>query len=261
MSDRDALHHESPSLLSGRSGGTVSADNEAAGVRAYELKFHVPDRVAVEVEAWANASGMSVDPHGDPARGGVYDTTTLYLDTAALDVYHRRPGYARRKYRLRRYGADTAVHLECKTKRGDLVRKERTGIAGDELSLLADTVTPEAWGGHRFHGELSQRRLLPACIVAYTRLAFIGACPEGPLRVTIDRDARSVLRTDWSLDLLEPGEGKPVLTGHAIVELKYLTAVPLPFKELLAKLTLNPGGVSKYRLSRAALGDVGVAGV
>lgn len=259
MSDRDFLHSESPSLLSGRSAGGLEGGEEK-NLQAFELKFHVPESVALDMEAWASSKGFAVDPHGDPSRNGVYDTTTLYLDTSDLDVYHRRPGYARRKYRIRRYGSGTDVHFECKTKRGDLVSKERTVVGEVELGLLAQASAPETWAGHRFHAEVSERRLLPACVVAYTRLAFIGSCDEGPLRLTIDRDAKAVLRSGWSMDLLREGEGTPVLTGHAIVELKYITSVPLPFKELLVRLSMNPGGVSKYRMSRQLLGTVGHPG-
>ena len=40
----------------------------------------------------------------------------MYCDTQALDVFHRTPGYRRRKYRVRRYDEAWDVHLERKVR-------------------------------------------------------------------------------------------------------------------------------------------------
>ena len=68
--------------------------------QAFELKFLLPADRAGFVESWARR-WLRPDPHG---LGGAYRILSLYCDTPGLDVYHRAPGYRRRKYRLRRYG-------------------------------------------------------------------------------------------------------------------------------------------------------------
>jgi hypothetical protein len=47
-------------------------------------------------------------------------------------------------------------------------------------------------------------------------------------------------------------EGVDVLGSDAVLELKYLTALPLPFKSLMRSLNLHPGSASKYRRGRDA---------
>src|SRR5262245_32431301 len=111
---------------------TASAGLEAP---AYELKFLLTEAQAAAVELRARDKMVS-DPHADPT-GANYRTTSIYCDTAQLDVYHRRGLYKRRKHRLRRYGRAPWVFLERKTKWGDRVKKLRTPIRDGELPILA----------------------------------------------------------------------------------------------------------------------------
>jgi hypothetical protein len=218
---------------------------------AFELKFLLAADPAREVEAWARR-GLTLDPHGDPALGGAYRTTSLYCDTPELDVYHRTPGFKRRKFRLRRYGSAPWAFLERKSKWGDRVEKRRTAIPEPELPLLANALPLESWPGHWFHRRLVGRRLGPACRIAYHRTAYVGSCPEGPLRLTLDQHVHGILTSEWSLAPFDGG--LPVLTGLIILELKFQLALPAPFKELVQGLRLSPTTVSKYRLCREAWG-------
>jgi hypothetical protein len=254
--DRLPDHHESPSLL----GGRLSEGDAPPPPPGFELKFLLPAEMAEAVANWAlstDGGDLRLDPHGEAALGGAYTTTTLYLDTPALDVYYRREGFARRRYRIRRYGDASWVHLERKIKSGDEVRKQRCAVPLEEAPMVA-AGGGDGWGGHWFRARIGELGLRPASIVTYRRTAFVGACAEGPLRVTIDRDARSRLCThdgEWVPDRLRDEEGADVLGGRAVVELKYLAALPLPFKTLMKNLTLHPGTVSKYRLGREVLGS------
>jgi hypothetical protein len=218
---------------------------------AYELKFLLDEERARAVEAWARGR-LAFDPHGDPALGGAYRTTSLYFDTPQLDVYHRTPQYRRRKYRVRRYDSTPLAFLERKSKWGDRVAKERTPIPEEELPLLAHPMSLVTWPGHWFHNLLSQRRLLPACLIVYERTAYVGSCADGPLRLTLDRRLRGVLTCDWKVPAFEGG--LPLLAGQVILEMKFHSALPAPFKEVVAGLKLSPTGVSKYRLCRLAWG-------
>lgn len=251
MSERLDDHDESPSLVGGR------IDQGVVAPAAYELKFLVPTDTAAAVAEWAiGPGGLRVDPHGDPARDGRYTTTTLYLDTPALDVYYRREGYAKRRYRVRRYGDDPRAHLECKNKNGNLVRKRRCAVPLERAAELNGPTPADDRDCGWFHAPVAELGLRPASVVTYQRAAFVGTCAEGPLRVTIDRDAKARLcrEGEWCPVRLAEGEGVEVLGDRAIVELKYLTALPLPFKMLMKNLTLHPCAVSKYRIGREALG-------
>jgi hypothetical protein len=221
------------------------------GGPAYELKFLLDEARARDVEAWAQQR-LALDPHGDPALSGAYRTTSLYFDTPELDVYYRSARYKRRKFRVRRYDSLSWAFLERKSKWGDRVAKRRTALAEAELPLLANPMSLMTWHGHWFHRRLLARRLGPACQIVYQRTAYVGACPEGPLRLTLDRCAHGLLTDEWNLT---PSEGGlPLMVGQVILEFKFRLALPTPFKELVADLRLSPRSVSKYRLCREAWG-------
>lgn len=220
-----------------------------AAVPAFELKFLVGEGLATEVERWASAH-FQLDPHGDPSLGGAYQTTSLYFDTPEHDVFHRSPSFKRKKFRIRRYGCAPIAFLERKSKRGDRVAKKRTSLPGEEVAQLACPMSLMTWSGHWFHRRLLARRLAPACRISYRRRAFVGSCPESPLRLTLDRRLIGVLTSDWNLDSLEAG--LPLLQGEVILELKFHHALPGPFKELIRDFNLSPRSVSKYRLCREA---------
>jgi hypothetical protein len=215
------------------------------------LKFLLDEARAHEVESWARGR-LALDPHGDPALDGAYVTTSLYFDTPELDVYHRSPGYKRRKFRVRRYGSAHWAFLERKSKWGDRVAKRRAPVPEEELALLANPMSVVTWPGHWFHRRLLARRLGPVCRVSYQRTAYVGACAEGPLRLTLDRRVRGAPAVDWGLGPQEAA--LPLLRGQVILELKFRCALPGPFKEVVQGLRLSPTGASKYRLCREAWG-------
>jgi VTC domain len=236
-----AMGCESPSL---------SSLSDGAGP-AYELKFLLDEARAQEVEAWARGR-LVLDPHGDPALGGAYRTTSLYCDTPELDVYHRTVSYRRRKFRLRRYGSAPWAFLERKSKWGDRVAKRRTAVPEEELALLVPPMVLATWPGTWFHQRLQARRLRPACRINYERTAYVGPSSALPLRLTLDRRVYGILSSEWSLAPFEGG--LPVLTGKVIMELKFRSALPGLFKDLVAGMRLSPHTVSKYRLCREAWG-------
>jgi len=218
---------------------------------AFELKFKVDAEQAARIHQWSRVN-LVPDPHGDPAQGGTYTTTTLYFDTPELDVYHRSDSYRRSKYRIRRYGMMSSVFLERKTKTGDRVRKQRTTVAESALSVLDRQPSSAVWEGQWFHDRIINKRLHPSCLISYRRQAWIGSCSEGPLRLTVDSDIQGILCNEFRLVPFDGG--LPMLPGRLIAELKFINALPLPFKRLLDDLRINPGPVSKYRLCREAWG-------
>lgn len=223
---------------------------------AFEVKFRVA-RADVPAIAERLRRGMNADAHGDPANGGAYAIATVYLDTPGADVYRRTPGFRVRKYRVRRYGADALVYLERKSKRGEQVRKRRVAVS------LADAESPLAergpdWPGVWFAEEIARRGLVPACQVLYRRYAFVADGPTGPLRATIDVDAVGGPTTGFVPD--PSFAGQPFLNGEAIVEFKFLEAMPLFFKEIVAASRWTPSAGSKYRRCAGALGLVAEGG-
>ena len=219
---------------------------------AHEVKFLLDELQAQQVAAELR-SALIPDPHADPqATDGGYSTTTVYCDTPEFDLYHRRGGHARRKFRLRRYGCSESVYLERKSKQGTRVRKRRTCIPLTDLERLEQPPSELCWDADWFHRRVACRRLSPVLAVMYDRAAFIGTSDDGPLRLTFDRAVRCQPVDSW--------EVRPFCGGHSILadlvicEFKFLGPMPGLFKRVIASQQLSPASASKYRLCLQALG-------
>ncbi|MFN0058457.1 MAG: polyphosphate polymerase domain-containing protein [Planctomycetota bacterium] len=230
---------------------TAAADGLHSNDGIYELKFVVPDDLAERVLAWAR-SHLAADPHAEAALGDGYRVHSVYLDTIDFDTYHGRGPHGRIKYRLRRYGAETGVFLERKSKARGLVRKRRTLVPETDLSYITGGITDRNWSGHWYQRRLHERRLAPTSQVMYERIARVGETPEGPIRLTVDRQLRCCPADEFNVRPFTGGV--EFLIGQAIVEMKFHAAVPALFKRLIQELTLAPEGVSKYRASIEACG-------
>jgi hypothetical protein len=239
-----------PVTATGFESPSLGSPGDGAGP-AFELKFLLEETRARAVEDWARRR-LALDPHGDPALGGAYRTTSLYCDTPQRDVYHRTEPYKGHKFRVRRYGSVPWAFLERKSKEADRVAKKRTPIPEEELALLAHPTSRVKWPGRWFHRSLLAYRLLPVCRVTYQRMAFAGSRAEGPLRLTLDQHVHGTVTDEW--DLAPAEGGLPLLAGQVILEFKFRGALPALFQELVRELGLSPSTVSKYRLCREAWG-------
>ncbi len=208
---------------------------------AYELKLQLTEELSREIEQWVRQH-LLPDPHGED---GSYRTTSLYCDTALFDVFRQSPGYKRSKYRVRRYGEAGWIYLERKTRQGDRVWKRRDSIDLRELATLEGAEPTATWPGSWFLQRTRRLNLHPICRVGYTRTAFIGGTVEQPLRVTFDRHLVGVPTTKW--DVSPVIEGKELLPGSVVLEMKFRDTVPALFRELLGMLPPDLGRVSKYR--------------
>jgi hypothetical protein len=217
---------------------------------AYEIKFVVEPRVADRIQAWARTH-LQPDPHGTGPFGDEYRTTSIYFDTDALDVFHRRGSYGRSKYRIRRYGEDDAVFLERKLREPSVLAKRRTRTALISLDRLAHAFGDDDWSGHWFRRRVAARQLRPVCQVTYQRMArTLAAAGSDHARLTLDVDL-SAMRVHGAK--FPSGTGVPVTAGRAILELKYRNSAPALFKQLVEGLALAPQTASKYRMGIASL--------
>ncbi|MGE0446759.1 MAG: polyphosphate polymerase domain-containing protein [Vicinamibacterales bacterium] len=222
-----------------------------------ELKFLVEPDVAQALREWARAH-LAADPHGGGDAGDQYRTTSLYFDTARLDTFHRRGSYGRAKYRIRRYGDAPEVFLERKLKRNGFLCKRRMLVPlveaprkgapyEDDRRAPLYGVPEAAW----FERRVQARQLAPVCEISYVRVARAGVTDEGPVRVTIDTDITALVNSERRFLMTR---GTPVLSSHAIVEMKFRDAPPALLRRLIQDFRLDPAAVSKYRLAMTALG-------
>lgn len=230
----------------------MSEDIREHRALAAEIKFLVTPAQGDAIRAWARAR-LTPDPHGDGADADHYSTTSLYFDTPAQDVFHRRGSYGRAKYRVRRYAASEMVFLERKLGTKDLLSKRRALVARGDMAVLneAPSAWPARWSGAWFGHRLIARGLTPVCQVGYDRTARLAQTPYGPARLTLDE---RITACPIEHIAFQDGASRPVLTDRVILELKFRVHMPLVFKELVEMFALNPSSLSKYRLSMAALG-------
>ncbi|HYE62971.1 MAG TPA: polyphosphate polymerase domain-containing protein [Phycisphaerales bacterium] len=222
---------------------------------AYEIKFLLDEAAASEVQARL-AGSLRVDPYCGHAPGGSYRITSLACDSAAFGVFFRDEAMRNRKYRVRRYGAESVVYLERKRSRQGKVRKRRCTAGLAELEGVVQGGGGDA--GHAwFTRELRALELGPVCRVTYLRRALYGETGEGPVRVTFDREIDGVLCPAWSVEA--GGEARRVLEGRVVCEFKFENAMPSVLKQVVAAMRLEAVGVSKYRACvRAFAPELGV---
>ena len=215
-----------------------------------EIKFVVDAATGGRIREWARAR-LAPDPHGAGAFADEYRVSSLYFDTAARDVFHRRGSYGRSKYRVRRYHDEPSVFLERKLRSGSRLSKRRTTIDIGTLPLLAGE---RALNGHAtawFLRRVAVRRLHPVCQVSYQRMARM--TPDGLARVTLDRAMHGIACEAFSF---ESRPSTPLLDDTMILELKYRQVLPAVFKQLVEEFSLQPQRSSKYRVAAGILGLV-----
>ena len=218
-----------------------------------ETKLLVDARLGDDIRAWARQR-LDPDPHGRGEFRDQYGVCSVYLDTEAHDVYHRRGSYGRSKYRIRHYENDQAAFLERKLRTRLRLTKRRTRIPLDAVPGLRlddpDPTHPACW----FFRRVTLRRLRPVCVIRYERTARMAETPEGPVRMTLDA---SVTACPTNLVTLNTGPGRPLVERLMILEVKYSGVFPRIFKDLLDEFHLTPKPASKYRFAVQTLGLAG----
>ena len=218
-----------------------------------ETKLLVDARLGDDIRAWAR-DRLGPDPHGKGPFRDQYGVVSLYLDTEARDVYHRRQSYGRSKFRIRHYESDEAAFLERKLRTRLRLTKRRTRIPFDTLSALRLDDPDPTHPGYWFFRRVILRRLQPICVIRYARTARMADTPEGPVRMTLDT---SVVAGSTDRVTLTPPHPRPLVDGLMILELKYSGVFPRIFKDLVDQFHLTPRPASKYRFAVQALGLAG----
>jgi hypothetical protein len=219
---------------------------------ATELKFVVDKDLAGQIREWVRAE-LSADPYAADAAGDGYQTTTLYFDTADLDLYFRRRSYARAKFRVRRYNNSPTIFLERKMKVDGRLSKRRSDATLADLDRLAGAKLSDEWAGRWFARRLSHRQLRPVCQIAYDRTARVGMADTGPMRLTLDVNLRA---TTISTPYFTEASMHPVASDKAVLEMKYRVTVPPLFERLIDEFSLTSRPFSKYRSAMRTLGLV-----
>ena len=226
---------------------------------AFEVKFLIEESTLERLISTLSAR-MQADPHSDPNTGG-YSVEGIYFETTDRDVYRRKPGYSRKKFRIRRYAGGPNIFLERKSKRRGIVTKRRIQLESSDLDkiltrnyeALPDSlqeVKPLAevrgqatidW----FTKRIDRLNLVPTLCIAYDRVAFLQMEQLGPIRLTIDRGLRccSLKESQFPSQLAY----ETFLDRKCVVEMKYRDAMPNAFRGIIEEFMLVSQPVSKFR--------------
>ena len=191
------------------------------------------------------------DSHAGPE--GVYQVNSLYFDTPEDKALTEKAAgvSGREKFRLRYYGNDPSFfRLEKKIKKGGLCAKRSARLTAGQAELLlegridfllesGDPLLIELYS--KMKGEL----LRPRTIVTYEREAFI--YPPGNVRVTLDRNLRTGIRSTEFLDL----ENRTVTAEQdTVLEVKYDAFLPDIVRMAVQTPDRRTGAYSKYAACR-----------
>lgn len=191
------------------------------------------------------------DPHTGP--DGCYFIRSLYFDNREDTALREKLDGVniRDKFRIRYYNLDTSrITLELKHKENSLGYKlsERLSIGQTESILRGDTdwlCASEKPLLRRLGESMLHGGYRPACIVDYMREPFI--YPAGNVRVTLDYDIRTGLR---STGFLDPGCVTVPVGPVCLLEVKYDNYLPDLVRDIVQLGWRRSAAFSKYAACR-----------
>ena len=191
------------------------------------------------------------DPY---AVGGCYHIRSLYFDTPSDKALREKLDgvNGREKFRIRCYNRDfSLIHLEKKSKRNGLGRKEKVRLTPDQVQALMNGETN--WmmaSGNPLLQELCCKMKLqglrPRTLVDYIREPFVYG--PGNVRVTLDHQLRTGLRC---VDFLNPEcITIPARDATAILEVKWDAFLPDVIRDAVQIPRRRAEAFSKYAVCR-----------
>lgn len=188
------------------------------------------------------------------AVNGKYQIRSLYFDTLndkalreKLDGVNQRE-----KFRIRYYNGDLSViHLEKKSKRGNLGNKQSAGLSPEEAQAIIDGNL--GWMLHsgrplvqELYSKMTTQGLKPRTIVDYEREPFI--YEAGNVRITLDYNIRTGLDCVDFLNrncIMIPAGDSPI-----ILEVKWDHFLPNVIRDAVQLSNRHTGAFSKYAACR-----------
>lgn len=198
---------------------------------------------------------MSKDKHVGEA--GYYNIRSLYFDDYDNSCYMDNENGVdnREKYRIRIYNHSTErINLELKQKIRGKTRKQSCSISSTQCRQLMDgiipaDIKPRQQVLHKLAYLMATRLMRPAVIVDYDRVPYVYRQEDANVRVTFDKNIKSVSNVHSFLDEIVQGRGvMPV--GQALMEVKFDSFLPDEIYGLLQLQGLSASTFSKYYLCR-----------
>lgn len=188
---------------------------------------------------------------------GYYNIRSLYFDDYENSCFMANENGIdnREKYRIRIYnGAKERIKLELKQKCHGMTLKRNCGISLQQCEMLmAGRVPSDIKEDQQVLWKLAYlmetRLMTPKIIVDYDRIPYVYRPDDANVRITFDKNIKSINDTNTFLDLKVGGRGiLPV--GSALMEVKFDDFIPDEIYSLLQLNGLQVSTFSKYYLCR-----------
>lgn len=188
---------------------------------------------------------------------GYYNIRSLYFDDYENSCFMANENGIdnREKYRIRIYnGAKDRIKLELKQKCHGMTLKRNCGISLQQCEMLmAGRVPSDIKEDQQVLWKLAYlmetRLMMPKIIVDYDRIPYVYRPDDANVRITFDKNIKSINDTNTFLDLRVGGRGiLPV--GSALMEVKFDDFIPDEIYSLLQLNGLQVSTFSKYYLCR-----------
>ena len=188
---------------------------------------------------------------------GYYNIRSLYFDDYENSCFMANENGIdnREKYRIRIYnGAKERIKLELKQKCHGMTLKRNCGISLQQCEMLmAGRVPSDIKEDQQVLWKLAYlmetRLMMPKIIVDYDRIPYVYRPDDANVRITFDKNIKSMNDTNTFLDLRVGGRGiLPV--GSALMEVKFDDFIPDEIYSLLQLNGLQVSTFSKYYLCR-----------
>lgn len=202
---------------------------------------------------------MARDKHTGPE--GYYNIRSLYFDDYGNSCYMDNENGVdnREKYRIRIYNHSTErINLELKQKIRGKTSKSSCQITTEQCKKLMNGLIPSDIAAgqqvlHKLAYLMATRLMRPAVIVDYDRVPYVYRQKDANVRVTFDKNIKSVGNVLSFLDNTVQGRGvMPV--GQALMEVKFDSFLPDEIYSLLQLQGLSASTFSKYYLCRKFAG-------
>ncbi|MDE6891848.1 MAG: polyphosphate polymerase domain-containing protein [Lachnospiraceae bacterium] len=202
---------------------------------------------------------MARDRHAGPE--GYYNIRSLYFDDYGNSCYMDNENGVdnREKYRIRIYNHSTErINLELKQKIRGKTSKNSCQITTEQCKKLMNGLIPSDIAAgqqvlHKLAYLMATRLMRPAVIVDYDRVPYVYRQKDANVRVTFDKNIKSVGNVLSFLDNTVQGRGvMPV--GQALMEVKFDSFLPDEIYSLLQLQGLSASTFSKYYLCRKFAG-------
>lgn len=224
--------------------------------RRFEFKYLLDKKTAEEIKKDIKHF-LIPDPYIEENQG--YWIHSLYFDNQNFSCFREKMDglFFRKKIRYRLYGKkkDSAIFLEIKRKRGDIVLKDRMVIEREKIPLLLENSLDYFLETEKkatdyellkeYYSFKWQRALAPVILISYFRQAFLS--PYQDLRLTFDRKITSNQVKEFSFEE-DSDLAKEILDNLVVFELKFTGSLPYWLYHLIKKYNLRREPVSKYCL-------------